>query len=240
MSRRLPRLFSATRWLAPALVIGALAGASAIDRHARAQSVDGSAASTADIARAAANAAAQRLDNSLNQQARQHAASLINNIRDRLDACGDRGMLALPSEVAPGKQAARQPGEAAGATRTMARPPLNWNPLLDVAASNHARAMARDRFFDHVDPQGRTVGQRVRQAGYRWRVVGENLAAGQRSVDEAVQGWLLSDSHCRILLDARFTEFGLARVNAASPLDPYGSYWALVVAQPRAAQLRTR
>lgn len=193
------------------------------------QSIDGSAASTADIARDAARAAEKRLENTLNREARQHAASLINNIRRRLDACGERGMLKL--------QSARS---ATPAPNIPQRPALNWNPLLDQAAIGHARAMASEGFFDHIDPQGRTVGQRVRQAGYQWRVVGENLAAGQRSVDEAVQGWLLSDSHCNILLDARFTEFGLARVNSGKPMDPYGSYWALVVAQPRAARRASR
>lgn len=151
---------------------------------------------------------------------RERAATLINNIRARLDACGDKGMLAIADAGRP-------------APEIPERPALTWNDRLADAALGHSRAMASQSFFDHVDPQGRTVGGRVDRVGYRWRVVGENLAAGHADIDEAVRGWLLSTGHCEVMIDARFTEFGLARVNPTNPGDPYGSYWTLVVAQPR-------
>lgn len=211
-------------WCTTAVLVGATLWASV----ASAQSLDGAGASTADIARDAALAGEQTAVNLINTEARKRAAALMNNIRTKLDACGDNGMLAVQAEPAATK----------ATTTVPSRPSLNWNPLLDLAASDHAIAMARQQFFDHTDPQGRTVGQRVKAVGYRWRVVGENLAAGQDSVDEAVRGWLLSTSHCNILLDARFSEFGLARVNAQNPLDPYRTYWALVVAQPKQARAK--
>ena len=151
---------------------------------------------------------------------RARAAALINNIRARLDACGDRGMLAVSN---PGAEPPQVP----------VRPSLTWNDTLAEAALRHAESMARDAYFDHVDTQGRTVGARVTRVGYRWRVVGENLAAGHADIDEAVRGWLLSTGHCEVMIDERFTEFGLARVEAGNPSDPYGSYWALVVARPK-------
>jgi uncharacterized protein YkwD len=147
---------------------------------------------------------------------------MINNLRAKLDSCGESGMLGLQNtanQTAP--------------TNIPKRPALRYSPALELAASNHAVAMARQKFFDHTDPQGRTVGQRVKQIGYRWRVVGENLAAGQQTVGDTVQSWLLSLPHCNVLIDPRFTEFGLAQVRATDPADPYGSYWTLVVAQPR-------
>lgn len=155
------------------------------------------------------------------------AAELINAVRDRLAQCDDEGLLDL-----------------AGTQRVSAdvpnRPALAWNPVLARTADRHSHAMATAGFFDHVDPQGRTVGARARAVGYRYRVVGENLAAGHPSIDEAVQGWLLSPSHCRNLIDPRFTEFGLARVRSTDPNDRYGEYWTLVLGQPQAARLASR
>lgn len=146
-------------------------------------------------------------------------ADLINTIRRRLDRCDDEGMLGTlqPVALAP----------------IPSRPDLTWNPRLATIAERHAQAMATQRFFDHVDPQGRSVGQRATAGGYRFRVVGENLAAGHTSVADAMRGWLLSLSHCTNLIDARFTEFGIARVPSADPDDPYAVYWALVLGRPK-------
>mgnify|MGYP001160573743 CR=1 FL=1 len=161
----------------------------------------------------------------------QRTAELINNIRARLDACGDEGMLAVSATAAPvGRAPDARPHIAA-------RPRLQWNPLLTKAALRHAESMASEGYFDHVDRQGRTVGARARAAGYRYRVVGENLAAGHRSIEEAIRGWLLSASHCRNLIDPRFTEFGIARVDSRNADDRYGAYWTLVLGMPQGAQV---
>lgn len=153
----------------------------------------------------------------LREQAVARASELINNIRNRLDACGDKGMLAANGPSAP----------------VPARPALQWNERLARAAQQHASAMVEQGFFAHVDPAGTTVGDRVSERGYRWRQVGENLAAGLPTIDAAVREWLLSSTHCEVLIGPRFTEFGLARVRSPNPGDLYGTYWALVVAQPR-------
>jgi len=161
----------------------------------------------------------------------QRTAELINNIRARLDACGEEGMLAVSA-------ASTRFERVADATpRIDARPRLQWNPLLAKTAQRHSESMAAEGYFDHVDSQGRTVGARARAAGYRYRVVGENLAAGHRSIEEAIRGWLLSASHCRNLIDPRFTEFGIARVQSRDVKDRYGAYWTLVLGMPQGAQV---
>ncbi len=158
------------------------------------------------------------------------AAALINTIRAKLDACGHEGMLGdagmqrVAHKTHPGPN----------------RPPVAFNPRLATIAAGHARAMAEQNFFDHVDPQGKTVGARATEGGYRWKVVGENLAAGQDSIGEAVRGWLLSTSHCKNLVDDRFTEFGLAKAHSTDPLDPYGVYWVLVMGKPQITDIASR
>ncbi|MFM1991722.1 MAG: hypothetical protein RJA99_4679 [Pseudomonadota bacterium] len=148
------------------------------------------------------------------------ADALLNGVRNRIADCA--GSLAQVASAAAG-----------AGLLGVERPRLNWNPRLADAALRHADAMARTRLFDHVGADGSTVRERVDATGYRWQLVGENLAAGQLRLEEAVVDWLNSPSHCAALLDARYTEFGLARIDSDSPTDAYGTYWTLVLGRPR-------
>jgi uncharacterized protein YkwD len=93
--------------------------------------------------------------------------------------------------------------------------------------------MARTAWFDHVGVDGSTVRERASQAGYAWRRIGENIAAGHDSLAQALQGWLGSPSHCEAMLDPRFSEFGLAQGFSDDPSAPYRTYWTLVLGAPR-------
>lgn len=154
------------------------------------------------------------------------AGQLINEIRQRIAGCDQTSRTAA--------SVARLDAPSAPA-----RPILSWNPQLAAAAEQHARAMAELAFFDHVGRDGRRVAQRADAAGYRWRAIGENLAAGHRTLEDALRGWIRSEGHCRNLLDERFSDFGLARVVSQRPDDRYRVYWALVLGRPAAPALRT-
>ncbi len=211
----------------------------------RAQGLDRAAGSAAGIA---ANAALQALPSIKPERfsnrfltedpvvLAQVATHAINNIRSKLDSCGDNGMLALPEERA---KSTVTPVKVS-LSDIAARPVLVFNSKLADAALKHSRAMAELGFFDHTDPNGKTVGGRSKESGYRYRVVGENIAAGHDSVEDAVRGWLLSSSHCENMIDPRFIEFGIAKVTSTNPADPYGSYWTLVLGQPRTDQTASR
>jgi uncharacterized protein YkwD len=92
--------------------------------------------------------------------------------------------------------------------------------------------MAAHHYFEHADLAGQTPADRVRATGYREKLVGENIAYGPQTVDEAVQGWLHSPDHCENLMDPRFAEMGLAF--AAGRGSQHGLYWVQVLAEPRA------
>lgn len=160
------------------------------------------------------------------------ATQLINTIRQKLDACGEEGLL--------GNIQINSPAQPVSLTVKVERPLLTWSPRLATVAARHARAMAEHNFFDHTDPQGRSVGHRASDGGYRWRVVGENLAAGHESIGDAVRGWLLSTGHCQNLIDPRFVEFGVAKVQSANPFDRYGTYWVLVMGRPTGNDVAAR
>lgn len=153
------------------------------------------------------------------------AARLINELRQRVAGCGAMLRTGSRADALPVSIPVRQP--------------LAWNPRLAEAAEEHSRAMAEQAFFDHVDRAGRRVAQRADAAGYRWRSIGENLAAGHRTLEEALRGWLRSEGHCRNLLDERFTDFGLARVVSQRPDDRFRVYWTLVLGRPAVQVVRT-
>ena len=99
-----------------------------------------------------------------------------------------------------------------------AAPPLVLAPALTRAARAHSRDMAVHDFFSHSGSDGSTPGQRVTHAGYRWSMVGENIASGVQTPQEAVAGWLASPHHCTNIMTAGFRQMGVAfAVDAANP-----------------------
>ncbi len=110
-------------------------------------------------------------------------------------------------------------------------PPLRLNAMLFSTASAYARELATHSYFSHTDRDGNRVDYRVSRAGYPWRSVGENLAAGQTTPEAAVQGWLNSPGHCASIMSPVFEEMGVAMaVNAKSSK---GVYWVQVFGTPR-------
>lgn len=90
--------------------------------------------------------------------------------------------------------------------------PLRRQPRLDDAAQAHARDMFARRYYSHDTPEGKSAMDRIQAAGYRARYAGENIARGQYSVDEVMDGWMESKTHRDHLLSPVFDDvgFGLA------------------------------
>jgi uncharacterized protein YkwD len=105
-------------------------------------------------------------------------------------------------------------------------PALAWNNLLAQAAANHSQDMSAHNFFAHVGSDGSTLGQRVDAVGYPWSTLGENIAAGQTSVNQVVDGWIASPGHCANLLNPNFQDVGVACVAGAAG-DQYPTYWTM-------------
>jgi uncharacterized protein YkwD len=112
-----------------------------------------------------------------------------------------------------------------------AAPPLQPSALLRRAAEAHSQDMVSHNYFAHEGYDGSTPAQRVAATGYRYQLVGENLASGPESAAEAVAGWLASPGHCENIMDARFSESGVAYAanNSGTPR----VYWVQEFATPR-------
>jgi uncharacterized protein YkwD len=125
---------------------------------------------------------------------------------------------------------ARAQRRRCGWKRFDAGPPLALSDTLNRAALAHARDMAERRILDHSGHDGSTPGERAMRFGYRWRFVGENIAAGQSTAEQVVAEWLESPRHCANLMNPDYSEMGVAY--AVEPQSEFGTYWAQLFAAP--------
>jgi uncharacterized protein YkwD len=102
-------------------------------------------------------------------------------------------------------------------------PALKLSEKLCVTARWHAMDMAVGGYFDHTDRQGRSVGQRLNGFGYRFTYCGQNIAAGQKTPEDAVKAWMNSPSHRENILRKEFREIGIGLVS--NPNSQYKVYW---------------
>ena len=110
--------------------------------------------------------------------------------------------------------------------------PLRLHPELSRAARRHAEDMLARSFYGHETPDGRTPLERVQATGYAPSTVAENIARGQFSVEEVMEGWMDSKVHRVNILGRSFTEAGLgfaAGINETGPT----ILWVQVFAAPR-------
>jgi uncharacterized protein YkwD len=112
--------------------------------------------------------------------------------------------------------------------------PLELDEGLSKVARAHSQDMARRRFFDHLNPDGRSPADRGKRAGYRCSF-GENLYQSNlysririRGDDkfydwntpedialESVHGWMRSEGHRRNILQKDYSRAGLGVAIAA-------------------------
>ena len=111
---------------------------------------------------------------------------------------------------------------------------VTLNKYLDAAALRHARAMADQDFFSHTGADGSSMGKRLTQAGYIWRLVAENIAAGMKDPINAVRTWIDSPGHRQNILIKGAIHIGLAHVRRDP--DPgsitFKDYWVMLLAAP--------
>jgi uncharacterized protein YkwD len=63
--------------------------------------------------------------------------------------------------------------------KAVGAPPVQIDPKLSAIAQAYSERMGRERFFGHVAPDGSTLFQRLRAAGYPFRGAGENLGRAE-------------------------------------------------------------
>ena len=162
----------------------------------------------------------------------------------RTAVCASAVTLALLASAAPAQAVVEPAGEQAASTgvpglradwqermlvqlnavRTRAgSPPVRMCVALTRSAEAYASELSRDDRFSHTGSDGRNVIQRIAASGYRPVLVGENLAAGQPTVAQAVGDWRRSLSHYATMTDPRFRHVGFGYQQGRSP--KYATFW---------------
>ncbi|MEJ8801978.1 CvpA family protein [Pontibacter sp. H249] len=86
--------------------------------------------------------------------------------------------------------------------------PLQPDTALRAVARRHSADMFRRGYFSHYSPEGVDAGDRVRAAGIRFRVTGENLALAP-SLSIAHEGLMNSPGHRANILNNRYGRVGI-------------------------------
>ena len=101
--------------------------------------------------------------------------------------------------------------------KTHGLPPLVLEAKLNKAAQSHAEDMLKRKYFAHASPEGKTVGDRYRQAGgSKWLVTAENIATFTNTLPPITgnflkhlqESWMNSPGHRKNILLRGVTELG--------------------------------
>ncbi|MEM7591047.1 MAG: CAP domain-containing protein [Cyanobacteria bacterium P01_A01_bin.83] len=112
--------------------------------------------------------------------------------------------------------------------------PLRLDNQLSQAAQGHSDSMGEDDFFSHTGADGSTAFDRIKDTGYVYSTAGENIAAGQRTAQQVVEGWMNSPGHRANILNADYTEIGIGYEfleNDTGSVN-YNHYWTQVFGTP--------
>jgi uncharacterized protein YkwD len=112
---------------------------------------------------------------------------------------------------------------------------LRPSSALTTAARHHSSDMAARGYFSHTSANGTSFDRRIARfygsSGKRYWSVGENLLWSSPDVDSAraVEMWLDSPAHRKIMLTARWREVGLSAVHVASAPGTFGGREVTIV-----------
>lgn len=78
-----------------------------------------------------------------------------------------------------------------------------------VQQAAQVRAQEQAQSFSHTRPNGTSCFTALKEAGVSYQGAGENIAYGQKTPQEVMNGWMNSASHRQNILNAQFTTIGV-------------------------------
>jgi uncharacterized YkwD family protein len=102
----------------------------------------------------------------------------------------------------------------------------NLKPLeIDMKVSQLARQKSEDmrdkNYFDHTSPTYGKPCDHMKKEGVKYKYCGENIAAGYKTPEEVMEGWLKSKGHRENILNSDYTHIGVGYAEGGT----YGTYW---------------
>jgi len=92
---------------------------------------------------------------------------------------------------------------------------LAQSDRLSAAATAKAQDMFSKQYWAHTSPAGDQPWKFIKDAGYSYKVAGENLARDFSITNEMVDAWMASPTHRANIMNSSYSEIGIAVVNGA-------------------------
>ena len=103
--------------------------------------------------------------------------------------------------------------------------PLTVNSKAANAAQTRAREI--EKSFSHTRPDGSSFNTALTEAGVSFRGAGENIAYGQTTPQQVMEGWMNSSGHRANFLNANYTSIGGGHYKNGAGVD----YWTQLFIQ---------
>lgn len=97
--------------------------------------------------------------------------------------------------------------------------PLELDTELSDVAREKSKDMMDKGYFDHTSPTYGSPFDMMKQFGIEYSSAGENIAKGQKTPEEVMEGWMNSDGHRKNIMNPDFTHIGVGFVEGDS------TYW---------------
>ncbi|QHT59985.1 SCP-like extracellular [Paenibacillus lycopersici] len=97
---------------------------------------------------------------------------------------------------------------------------LTLNAALNKVAQAKSADMRDKGYFDHQSPTYGSPFDMMKSFGVNYSYAGENIAAGQQSVDAVMTAWMNSPGHRQNILSANYTQLGVGYAQGGS-MSPY-------------------
>ncbi len=91
--------------------------------------------------------------------------------------------------------------------------PVVYSPVLSSAAEAKGTDMFAEQYWAHTSPKGKEPWAFISEAGYSYRVAGENLARDFAVSNQVVAAWMASPTHRANIVNQSYTEIGVAVVD---------------------------
>ncbi|QKY71813.1 CAP domain-containing protein [Lentibacillus sp. CBA3610] len=96
--------------------------------------------------------------------------------------------------------------------------PLKVDTELSKVAREKSRDMAISNYFSHDSPNYGSPFDMMKDFGISYQTAGENIAKGQTSPEQVVNGWMNSEGHRENIMNSDFTHIGVGYVEQ-------GNHW---------------
>jgi len=100
--------------------------------------------------------------------------------------------------------------------------PLQWDAQLAEVARAKSKDMRDKNYFAHQSPTYGSLGEMLKFFNVDYSSAAENIAAGQKTPDAVVTGWMNSEGHRKNILDPKLTHLGVGYADGGGD---YFIYW---------------